>query len=258
MLALTATSLGLATHGAAHEAGDAVRELAIGVVLGLALGIGGALLVTLTTRHGWTGPGGRRLAVFALAVAAYAVAVAIEGNGFIAAFVAGGAFGAALDREVSDLEQVDELPELGGQLLALVVWFLFGAAVLPVALAHVDARTVGYAVLSLTVVRMAPVALSLIRSGLDGPSVVFVAWFGPRGLASVVFALLAVEELGTSSTVVNEAVATVALTVLFSVVLHGITAGPGGRQYVRREQAEAGEAPRARAVLTRRAAPAED
>jgi NhaP-type Na+/H+ or K+/H+ antiporter len=100
--------------------------------------------------------------------------------------------------------------------------------------------------------------LSLIRSGLDGPSVVFVAWFGPRGLASVVFALLAVEELGPSSTVVNEAVATVALTVLFSVVLHGITAGPGGRQYVRREQAETGEAPRARAVLTRQAAPAED
>ena len=95
---------------------------------------------------------------------------------------------------------------------------------------------------------MLPVALSLVRSGLDRPSVVFIGWFGPRGLASVVFALLAIEELGESAPEVGRAVATVALTVLLSVVLHGITARPGGRRYVQSEQNRPGSerAPRSR------------
>jgi NhaP-type Na+/H+ or K+/H+ antiporter len=83
---------------------------------------------------------------------------------------------------------------------------------------------------------MIPVALSLVRSGLDRPSVLFIGWFGPRGLASVVFALLAIEELGETSPEVGRAVAAVALTVLLSVVLHGITARRGGRRYVHSEQ----------------------
>jgi NhaP-type Na+/H+ or K+/H+ antiporter len=95
-----------------------------------------------------------------------------------------------------------------------------------------------YALLSLTVIRMVPVALSLVGSGLDRPSVVFVGWFGPRGLASVVFALLAVEELGESSAEVGRAIAVVTITVLSSVVLHGVTAGPGGRRYVELERAQ--------------------
>ena len=85
-----------------------------------------------------------------------------------------------------------------------------------------------YALLSLTLVRLAPVALALIGSGLDRGTVLFVGWFGPRGLASVVFALLAVEELGETP-VVDLAVGAVALTVLLSVVLHGISAGPLAR-----------------------------
>jgi NhaP-type Na+/H+ or K+/H+ antiporter len=94
---------------------------------------------------------------------------------------------------------------------------------------------------------MVPVALSLVRSGLDGPSVVFIGWFGPRGLASVVFALLAIEELGETLPEVNRAVATVVLTVTFSVVLHGITARPGGRKYVQFEDDHAaGPEPRSR------------
>ena len=105
-----------------------------------------------------------------------------------------------------------------------------------------------YAVASLTIIRMLPVALSLVRSGLDRPSVVFIGWFGPRGLASVVFALLAIEELGPTAPEVRRAVATVAWTVLLSVVLHGITARPGGRRYVQSEQNRPGlePAPRSR------------
>jgi len=185
----------------------------------------------------------------AIAASAFALALTIEGNGFVAAFVAGAGFGATLDRSAVDLDRATELPELGGEVLALIVWFLFGAAVVPVAFDHVGVRTVGYALLSLTFVRMVPVALSLVRSGVDRPSVLFISWFGPRGLASVVFALLAVEQLGTASTVANEVIATVALTVLLSVVLHGITAGPGGRRYVQQEQRGTDVSPRSRTEL---------
>ncbi len=163
----------------------------------------------------------------------------------------------------STSSEAAELPELGGEILALVVWFLFGATLVPVAIEDLDGRTVAYALASLTLIRMVPVALSLVRSGIDRPSVVFIGWFGPRGLASVVFALLAIEELGETTPEVRRAVATVALTVLLSVVLHGITARPGGRRYVQSEQNEHGAepaprsrpralAPRIRVVETKR------
>ena len=205
-------------------------------------------MITLAAQHGLIATGGRRLATLATAVGAFAIALAFDGNGFIAAFVAGIAFGAALEQEVVDMEQAAELTELGGELLALVVWFLFGAVLVPIALDDLDGPVLAYAVASLTLVRMLPVTLCMMRSGLDRPTVSFLGWFGPRGLASVVFALLAIEDLGEGSAVVGQAVAAVALTVTLSVVLHGITAGPGGRRYVQREEStkRITDAPRAR------------
>ncbi len=205
--------------------------------------IGGAVLISTAARRGWIMSGGRQLATLALAIAAFAVAVAFDTNGFLAAFVAGIAFGAMLEGKVADREEATEVLTLGGEFLALVVWFLFGATLVPLALEELDWRAVVYALASLTVIRMLPVALSLVRSGLDRPSVVFIGWFGPRGLASVVFALLAIEELGETTHDVRRAVATVGLTVLLSVVLHGITARPGGRRYVQSEQDRPGSEP---------------
>jgi NhaP-type Na+/H+ or K+/H+ antiporter len=131
--------------------------------------------------------------------------------------------------------------------MALAVWFLFGAALVPIALGELDLPMLGYALLSLTVVRIVPVAVSLLGAGLNRRTVLFVGWFGPRGLASIVFALLALEELGESH-VVARAVGVVALTVLLSVVLHGVSAGPLGSRYVRLESDEAdpGDRPRSR------------
>jgi NhaP-type Na+/H+ or K+/H+ antiporter len=86
----------------------------------------------------------------------------------------------------------------------------------------------------------------MFRSGLDRPSTLFVAWFGPRGLASIVFAILAVEELGESQSAVVTAIATIAATVAASVLLHGVTAGPGAVGYIRHEQSSVLEGPRAR------------
>jgi NhaP-type Na+/H+ or K+/H+ antiporter len=97
-----------------------------------------------------------------------------------------------------------------------------------------------YAVLSLTVVRMVPVALALVGSGFDRDTVLFVGWFGPRGLASLVFALLALDELGGSA---DEAISVIGLTVLLSVLAHGLTAGPLAARYGKAAAAHVLESP---------------
>lgn len=219
-------------HG--HDTGDTgvqpLLELMIGVVAGLAIGVAGAKLIALGSRRSWILPGGRRLATLATAIGSFAAAGAMGGNGFIAAFVAGIAFGAAWPREDAHLDEAGEFPELVGEVLSLAVWFLFGAALVPVAFEYLSVWTVVYAVLSLTVIRLLPVALGMLGTGQDRATVLFIGWFGPRGLASVVFALLAVEELGASEAA-GQAVSVVAFTVLLSVVAHGVTAGPVGRRF---------------------------
>lgn len=229
-LAVAASQLGLITESPSAETGAALRELGLGITAGLALGIVGALLLTVTARREWIGHGGRRIATLAVGLGAFQAALVVGGNGFIAAFVAGITYGAMLRPEVADAEHAGELTELGGELLALVVWFVFGAAVLPIAFDHFELEVVLYALLSLTVVRMVPVVLCMIGSGLGRSEVLFLAWFGPRGLASVVFAILAVESL-EESYLLDDAVGVIAMTIAFSVVLHGFTSGLPGRHY---------------------------
>jgi sodium/hydrogen antiporter len=230
MLALAASQLGLVSENLSFEAGAALTELGIGVVAGLVLGCGGALLLDVTVRRGWSGTNSTRIATLAIGLGSFEAATTFGGNGFIAAFVAGISFGALLRLGVADRERAGELAEQGGELLALVVWFVFGAALVPVAIDHADVEVVVYALLSLTIVRTLPVALCLIGSGLDRSDVVFLAWFGPRGLASVVFAILAIESL-EGALLLEEAVGVVAMTVALSVVLHGVTAVYPGRWY---------------------------
>jgi sodium/hydrogen antiporter len=158
-------------------------------------------------------------------VLAYAGSITVGGNGFVAAFCGGLAFGASAGRRAAE-----ELAfiEQAGRLVCLLVWLVFGAIALPIMVHRIDGRTVLYAVLSLTVVRMVPVALSTIHSGLDRSSVLFVGWFGPRGLASLVFALLALEELGPGA---DEVVVIIGATVLLSVLAHGFSASPLAVRY---------------------------
>jgi NhaP-type Na+/H+ or K+/H+ antiporter len=244
-LAVAASQLGTTGHGESAE-GRALVDLALGVVAGLVVGLGAARLIATGSRRHWIITGGRRLATLAAALASFALAVALDGNGFIAAFVAGIAFGAGLPEDVAKVEDIGELPELLGEVMALAVWFLFGAALVPVALDHFSGSTLIYALLSLTLIRMVPVALALVGTRLDPLTVAFVGWFGPRGLASVVFALLAIEELGETP-VIGQAIAVVALTVLLSVIVHGVSAGPlGGRYILAESENDAAEAPRSR------------
>jgi sodium/hydrogen antiporter len=129
--------------------------------------------------------------------------------------------------------------ETGG-LVSLLVWLAFGAVEVVPAVQRLSWQTVVYAVLSLTVIRMAPVALSLAGSGLGRAAVGFIGWFGPRGLASVVFALIALEDLGPPAA--EPAVAVITVTVLLSVLVHGATADPLARRYGPRLAPAAGRA----------------
>jgi NhaP-type Na+/H+ or K+/H+ antiporter len=211
-----------------HAGGNvlaAVLQLAGGALIGAAVGGAGGWLLRASDRRGWTDDSFAGPAVLALALVAYAGSVAGHGNGFVAAFAGGIAFGHVAGR--GGPREVFYVEETAG-LASLLVWMLFGAFAVPLLYGRVDVALLLYAVLSLTAVRMIPVALSLIGARLGGRTVAFVGWFGPRGLASVVFALLAVEELGDEAA---PAVAAIVLTVLLSVVAHGITAGPGATRY---------------------------
>jgi NhaP-type Na+/H+ or K+/H+ antiporter len=204
----------------------AVVELVGGAALGIAVGVVGAVLLALARRHGWSSPGVRPLTILALALFAYSTSVVAGTNGFIAAFVAGMAFGTV---DHHNDEAALQFTEEAGTLLSLLVWFIFGAVMLVPGLEDLGWRDVVFAVLALTLLRMLPVAVALAGTGLDRGTVAFVGWFGPRGLASVVFGLLAVDSLAPSESKV--VLAAITLTVALSVLLHGVSASPLAARY---------------------------
>jgi NhaP-type Na+/H+ or K+/H+ antiporter len=214
-----------AEHAASVGPGKAVAELALGVLAGVVIGSAGGLVVNVARRRGWAEGGFAGSAVLALAVCAYACALALDGNGFIAAFTAGLAYGATGGKLG---ERLVPYVEETGALVSLLVWLAFGAIAVVPAFKNLTWQTAAYAVLSLTVIRMVPVALALAGRRLGRGAVAFVGWFGPRGLASVVFALLALEDLDPSA---EPAITVIAFTVLLSVVAHGLTANPLARRY---------------------------
>jgi sodium/hydrogen antiporter len=221
---------GAATGGeiAGHGPAAAVAELAVGLLVGVALGWIGGLLVNAARRRGWIAEGFAGSAGLGLAVCTYASALALHGNGFIAAFVGGLAFGTVRGRRG---EPLVPFAEETGALVSLLVWLTFGAVAVAPAVESLTWQIVLYAVLSLTVIRMVPVAVALIGAGLGRATVALVGWFGPRGLASVVFALLALEDLGSRTA--HNAVAVITITVMLSVVVHGATADPLATRYAR-------------------------
>jgi NhaP-type Na+/H+ or K+/H+ antiporter len=224
MLALAGAASAEAVHGA-PGLGEALAELGIGVVVGGGVGLVGGRALQWARRAEWAAEDFAGIAVLALALVAYTAALSVHGNGFVAAFCGGVVFGATAGRrgpaELVFLEQV-------GGLVSLLVWFAFGALAVPILVEGVDLRVVLYAVVSLTLVRMVPVGIACTGAGLDRRTVLFVGWFGPRGLASLVFALLALEELGPAA---GGAVSIIGVTVLASVVAHGLSARPLSSRY---------------------------
>ncbi len=232
-IALPVVLVFAALAGAREEAADAsywLRFAALAVTLGPlvggAVGFVGGRIVDWGTRSGWINDAFQRIAGLGLALLAFGAAEFVGGNGFIAAFAAGLTLGNTARGVCTCLY---EFGEAEGQLLTLLVFVAFGAAMLPEALPHATGAALLYALLSLTVVRMVPVALSLLGTGLRPASVAFLGWFGPRGLASILFALLVVQKDSLESG--SFLLAVVVLTVLGSTFLHGLTAYPLARRY---------------------------
>ena len=198
--------------------GLVARELGIGLVVGLSLTLIGVVLANWCRRRGWFSDIWKQILVVALALACFATAQSLHGSGYIAAFVGGLLFGRLVGHETHALVFAAEGI---GELLALTTWVTFGAAVVGQAWAGITWPIVVYSFLSLTVIRMLPMVVSLAGTGENLESKLFLAWFGPRGLASIVFVIIvAGYELPGYLTLVH----TVACTVTLCVLAHGLTA----------------------------------
>ncbi|HEY4277078.1 MAG TPA: cation:proton antiporter [Conexibacter sp.] len=238
------------TESHVESGGDALRivfeEIGYGVAAGVAVGGLAALVLVQASRRGLVSPAWRQAVPLASAFLAYGIAAPLGGSGFIAAFVAGMAFGHLVRREAAALTV---LSEEVGQLLNGVTFTVFGATLLGPALEHVSWQVLAYAVLSLTLVRMIPVALSLVGTAhASAPTVGFLGWFGPRGLASIVFAVIVVEESNLPH--VATILVTTYVTIGLSVLLHGLTAAPLADRYAAWSAAR-GQAPAGRTARPR-------
>jgi NhaP-type Na+/H+ or K+/H+ antiporter len=212
--------------GHVHAAKVVLEEIGYGALGGVVAGVVGAWVLRTFAGKGWIDQTWQQILGVATPLLAYTVASALGGSGFIAAFVAGIIFGAiARDRA----RHSTFLGEQSGELLNAVTFLLFGAVLLGPALTELDWRVALYVVLSLTVVRMLPVALALLGTGMRRVTVGFLGWFGPRGLASIVFVLILLEETELPERPLFLTVVT--WTVAVSVYAHGLTASPGANRY---------------------------
>ena len=224
VLAIAQTQAGEVTDVTAFRL--VVDEIGYGILGGLIAGTLAAGVVVVGGSRRLIGESWLQVVPLAAAVLAYTLADALGGSGFIAAFVGGMVFGTLRRRHGGEVGYLIE--ELGG-VLGATTFIVFGAVMLGPALGAVTLAVAVYAILSLTVARMLPVAVAMLGRGARRPTVAFLGWFGPRGLASIVFAVILVEEGGLphESLLVTTIVATVAL----SVVAHGVTAAPLASRY---------------------------
>ncbi len=230
-LLFIALAIAEAESGAESNHGAIVlvlEAIGYGVLFGVLAGVAGGVLSRAAHRRGLMEPAWGQILPVATAALAYGLAAPLGGSGFIAAFVAGFAFG-YLHRDESG-ERTYLLDQLGG-LTSAITFLVFGAAIVGVVLADLTWRAALYGILSLTIVRMLPVALSLLGTHARPRTVLFVGWFGPRGLASIVFTVIALEE---GTVVHGSAIATaVVFTIVLSVFLHGLSAKPLTDRYAR-------------------------
>ncbi len=231
ILVIAKSVVGLEGHeevGVSHWVLFAAKQVILGPVAGIVVGLYGGKIISRAANASWMSHSFQDLSLLALSFLAFGFAEIIGGNGFIAAFCGGLTLGNTAKNLCDCLY---EFAESQGQLLTLIVFLLIGTVVLPQFHTVSMIQVLFYALLSLTVFRMLPVSLSLIGSKLKLQSHLFLGWFGPRGLASVLFALLMLEELENPAT---ELIFSVVLaTVFMSIFMHGISASPFSKIYSR-------------------------
>lgn len=223
-----ALATGGSNNGATYWLEFVGSQLMLGPLAGIAIGYSGGRLVALADDRGWMNDWAEGIAAMAIALGAFMLAEAMHGNGLLAAFAGGLVFGKGLGRKCRFLYQFQQTE---AHMLVLITFTLVGAMLLPAAMQHFTLNCLLFSILTLTVVRMLPIAISLAGLKLGMHTIAFIGWFGPRGLASVLFLLIVMQstELARES----ELLAAVALTVTLSIIFHGVSAAPWARMYGR-------------------------
>lgn len=214
-----------------------VEEVGYGTLCGLGAALLAAGIVHVAGKRDWIDPSWQKVLPLATTIAAYGAATALGGSGFIAAFVSGAVFGLLARKQV---DQMMGFTEDTGLVLDSVTFLVFGAVLLGPSLEHVTWQVAVYAVLSLTIVRMVPVAIALLGTRARFATVAFMGWFGPRGLASIVFAVIVEDEHLPHAALL---VMTTYITVGLSVLAHGASAAPLVNRYATWFHAASGPAP---------------
>ncbi|MDX1416203.1 MAG: cation:proton antiporter [Candidatus Promineifilaceae bacterium] len=204
------------------------RQIGFGILVGLVMGFLGWYFLLWGIKSRWMSDGFQKISAIVLILLAYGLALLVGGNGFIAAFVFGAVLGNLAGK--SEIKELNDYIEVEIELLILLTFMVvFGGVMLPPAIRTLDWQIVLYALLSLTVVRIIPVWISLIRARVRPVTAGFLGWFGPRGTASILylFTVLEVDDLVGMQTIYNATV----ITVFLSVILHGLSAAPAARWY---------------------------
>lgn len=202
------------------------KQVTLGPLAGIVIGTVGAFMINFSSKRGWMGKGDKKMFSLFLAFLAYSGAEMIGGNGFISAFVAGAVFGNMVKEHC---HSVLRFATIEGHMLTLFTFLILGAAFLAPTFENLNGTIFLYSILSLTVIRMVPVGLSLVGTRLKMPTVGFLGWFGPRGLASILFSVFVFQELDIPAA--DTILSITFLTVALSILLHGITAAPAAKWY---------------------------
>jgi len=237
IVAILTAALIQESRSAVEWVGFVVQQIGVGLAIGVVLGGGTIAALRWSHARGWSDARYEQLATFVVPIVALFAAEWASGNSFIAAFAAGLTFGSY--RSPPD-EPAPILPvrlgaftEDAAQLFGIAAFFVFGNVLLAEALAEITVSIALCALLTLTIGRMLPVWISLIGTNLRPQSRLFLGWFGPRGLASIVFGLLLLEDTEAFSDIGEQVFGVIAVTVAASILLHGATAAPGARVYGR-------------------------
>ena len=206
---------------------SASSQILLGVIVGVIIGWLEAQFINWGRRSGWMSSQFQKISAIALVLLTYGVAEVVGGNGFIAAFCLGMTFSYFIEQDSG--EEMYEYVEVEVQALIMLTFLMFGAVMLPLALDSFNGMVVLYALISLTLVRMIPVAISSIGSSVKPITTAFVGWFGPRGTASIIYIYFVLDAEGLTG--VDLIYEVVMITVLFSIILHGVTAAPGSNRY---------------------------
>lgn len=223
---------GLSDGGDSGWLSYVLQQVVFGALVGAFVGYVGTKLTMLSIKHQWMQHSYQNLIPIALAIVAFYLAEVFHGNGFIAAFFAG-LYAGNTSQPMRD--HIEEFAESEGELFVLISFFLFGLAFVPVTFEYINLDIIIYSLLSLTVLRMVPVIICLMGAKLDGRKIdfstmVFIAWFGPRGIASILYVLIVAHEVGGVAGF-ETIYAVVTVTVLMSIVAHGLSAQPLANWY---------------------------